>query len=270
MIYPFLRVISISLSSVSAIDAGLVTLLPKGVHFSAYRIILARDELWTAYRNTVFYVAGGVFLTLSLTSLMAYPLSVPGFLLRKHVTIYLAITMFFGGGLIPTYLVIKALGLINTYAVMVLPGCVGAFSVIIYRTFFQRLPAELRDSALMDGANDIVILFRIIIPLSKALLAAFGLFAAVGIWNQWFNALMYLRDDARYPVQMILRRFVILEELEPAWKRTESVELMELQRLHPKNLQMAVVVVTMLPILCVYPFIQRHFVKGVMIGSLKG
>ena len=202
------------------------------------------------------------------TSMVAYSLSIKTFILRRAITVFFAITMFFGGGLIPTFLLIRSLGMLNTFWVMVIPGCVAAFTVIIFRTFFQAMPAELRESAFMDGANDIRILFRIILPLSKPLLATFGLFSVVGHWNSYFNAMIYLRDPERHPLQVLLRHIIIEDDIRRFMGMDADLVLKGL--MHPKNVQMASIVVTMVPILLVYPFVQRYFTKGVMIGAIKG
>ena len=271
MLYPFLRVIAISLSDAKYIVAGQVGIIPKGFNILGYKIILTNPDLWNAYKNTIMYTSVGTFLTLLVTSLIAYPLSINDFVLKKSVTIYLTITMFFSGGLIPTYLIIVRMGGLNSFWVMVLPMCLSAYNTFIFRNFFQGIPAEVRESALIDGANDITILFRIILPLSKALLATFALFSAVSHWNGWFQALIYLQDMDKHPVQMILRRIVIDERTDMIGGGEHEIgDMIASQLLNPRNIQMAAVVVVMAPILCVYPFVQRYFVKGVLIGSIKG
>jgi putative aldouronate transport system permease protein len=269
-LYPLLHVVAISLSDPSAISAGLVGIFPKGWNTSGYVVVFQQSDLWRSYGNTVMYAAVGTLFHLSLTSLIAYPLAVREFMFKKPITIALAITMFFSGGLIPTYLIIRDLGMLNTTLVMVLPWSIGAFQVFIFRTFFQRMPDDLRESAYMDGANDIRILFRIYLPLSRALLATFGLFHIVGHWNEWFRALVYLREDVRYPIQMLLRRMVLLHDYGEGFGENAMTELIEEQIVNPKNIQMAVIVIAMLPILCLYPFLQKHFAKGALIGSIKG
>jgi putative aldouronate transport system permease protein len=178
--------------------------------------------------------------------------------------------MFFSGGLIPTYLLIRSLGLLNTFWVMVLPTAVAAYTTFVFRAFFMNIPAELRESAFMDGANDIRILFSIYLPLSKPLLATFGLFTAVSHWNRWFEALIYLRSPERFPLQMILRRYIIAGSVSEGFEQSAAQTMIMQGLIHPENLKMAVIVVTMVPILCVYPFIQKYFAKGVMIGAIKG
>ncbi len=268
MLYPFLYVIALSLSDPTEIYAGKVSIFPRGWNTEGYTLILTSPQLWIAYKNTIIYAALSTVFTLFFTSLMAYPLSIRDFVAKKFITIFLAITMFFGGGMIPTYLLMRNIGILNTVWVMVIPSCVSAFNVIIFRTFFQGMSSELRESAHLDGANDIIILFKIYLPLSKALLATFALFTIVGQWNSYFQALIYLNEESKYPIQMILRKILFISNANQA---NEMAETMIQQKIvHPKNIQMAVIVVTIVPILCVYPFLQKYFAKGVMIGSLKG
>lgn len=268
MIYPFLYVLSLSLSSPSEIVHGKVSWYPRGFNIQGYKLILSNSQIWIAYKNTILYAAFGTIVTLLFTSMTAYALSINDFVIKKPLTIFLTITMFFSGGLIPTYLLIRNLHMINTFWVMVIPGCVSAYNVFIYRTFFQGMPVELRESAYLDGANDFIILFKIILPLSKALLATFGLFSVVGHWNAWFNALLYLNSEKRYPIQMVLRQVLFVTNAD---SYNDSAALMlQSKAINPKNLQMAVVILACAPILCIYPFIQKYFMKGVMIGSVKG
>lgn len=268
MIYPFLYVLSLSLSSPQNIVKGNVSWFPRGFNIQGYKLILSNSQIWLAYKNTVLYAVIGTFLTLLFTSMTAYPLSISNFVIKKPFTIFLSITMFFSGGLIPTYLLIRNLHMINTFWVMVLPGCISAYNIFIYRTFFQGIPAELRESAYLDGANDFTILFKIVLPLSKALLATFGLFSIVGHWNAWFNALLYLNSEKKYPIQMVLRQVLFVTGADAY--NDNAAQMLQSQSINPKNLQMAVVILTCAPILCIYPFIQKHFVKGVMIGAIKG
>ncbi|GMK44212.1 sugar ABC transporter permease [Paenibacillus glycanilyticus] len=267
MVYPLMNVIAISLSSPDHIDLGDVGWFPKGFNTVGYEVILEKPNLYISYKNTIVYATAGTLLTLLMTSLMAYPLTIATFRLKKFITVFLAVTMFFGGGMIPTYMLMRSLHLLDTFWVMVVPGCIGAFNVFIYRSFFQNIPAELRESALMDGANDFTILFRIYLPLSKALLATFALFSIVGFWNEWFNALLYLKDESKYPLQMFLRSLII----EDSGASSQDIQKMVIGReVNPKNIQMAAIIVTLAPILCMYPFVQKYFVKGALVGSIKG
>ncbi|MDR1263636.1 MAG: carbohydrate ABC transporter permease [Oscillospiraceae bacterium] len=271
VLIPFMRVIAISVSDPKAINKGMVSLLPVGFNLKSYEVILTDPVLWTYMRNTLAYTAVGTMVSVIFTALCAYPLSIPGFILKGPLTIFLTIPMFFSGGLIPTYIAIVGMGGVNSFWVMIFPGCVTAYNAFIYRSFFQSIPGEMRESAYIDGANDMVIFVRIILPLSTALLATFGLFAAVQYWNLWFKAMIYLHDSSRYPIQMLLRRLIIVQQMTISESGASNmVELFDSGELTPRGTQMAAVMIVMLPILFVYPFAQKYFVKGVMIGSIKG
>lgn len=271
MLYPFINVIATSLSSNDQVMMGNVSIIPKDFNISAYKLVLEDPLVWNSYLNTILYAAGSVVFTLGFTSLLAYPLSVEDFKGKKFITIFLTITMFFGGGLIPTYLWIRNLNLLDTYWVMVLPGCVGAYNVFVFRTFFQGIAKELRESAYIDGANDVVILFKIVLPLSKALLATFTLFTIVGTWNSWFNALIYLSSELKYPLQLVLRRY-LFNAAEGIGGTMDQAMQMQMQMMHvnPKSVQMALIVIAMFPITIIYPFLQKYFAKGVTLGAIKG
>lgn len=269
MLYPMVNIVAISLSDKVAVDKGLVSWLPIGFNLSGYEYMLSYEPLIRSYGMTIAYALGGTIITLCLTSLIAYPLSIPNFVLKKHITLYLSITMFFGGGMVPTYLILQKLKMLNTYWVMVLPGCVSAYNTFVFRSFFQGIPSALRESAYMDGAEEITIWWNIILPLSLPLLATYFLFTMVGHWNSWFNALLYLNDEWRYPLQMILRRLVVEDNLTQVYKY-DAAAFSGPKAMHTKNAQMAAVVIAMVPILMVYPFLQKHFAKGVMVGAIKG
>jgi putative aldouronate transport system permease protein len=271
MLYPFLSVIAMSFSSDSALMAGMVTFYPIGFNVNAYKMVLQDPLVWISYRNTVVYAAGSCVLMLIVTSLAAYPLTFNEFKAKKLITILYTITMFFGGGLIPTYLWIRQLHLLNTFWVMIIPGCVGAYNVFVFRTFFSGIDRGLREAAYIDGASDMAVLFRIILPLSQALLATFALFSIVGTWNSWFNALIYLSDERKYPLQLILRRylFIALQSV-GGLSDTAMMDMMKNLHINPKAIQMALVIITMLPITLIYPFLQKYFVKGITLGAIKG
>ncbi len=274
VIYPVLNVISISFSNANHIAKADITIFPKGITGEAYKYILKDKQVWTGYFNSVLYAAGFTLCNLLFTSLCAYPLAVKDFVGKKFFTLFLTITMFFSGGLIPSYLLIRNIGWLDNPLAIIIPGCVGAYNVFVFRTFFQNIPVELPESAKMDGANDIIILFRIFLPLSKALLATFGLFAIVGMWNNWFSALIYLTDQTKYPVQLVLRQYLYVIDVANLQGRAGmgggAINPNILQQISPKGVRMAMVVVTMFPIMLIYPFFQKYFVKGVMIGAVKG
>ena len=271
--YPFLNVIAISFSNYQNIAKGLVTFFPRGFTIESYGFVMRDSYLYSSYLNTIFYAASHTILMLAITSLVAYPLSKKYFIGNTFVTIYILITMFFNGGLIPTYLNISRLGLRSTIWAMILPGCVSGFNVILFRTFFKNVPEELCESAYMEGASEFRILISIVIPLSKALLATFALFSVVGVWNSWFNALLYLDKQEMYPLQMVLRSYlykISSAQLQGRAGMSSAINPLELRTIDPKSVQMAMIVITMFPIMAIYPFFQKHFMKGVIIGAIKG
>ncbi|MFD0716311.1 carbohydrate ABC transporter permease [Paenibacillus sp. GCM10027626] len=273
VLYPILNIIATSLSGSHYISSGSVTIWPKGFTVKAYASVFNDPYILKGYVNSIIYAVGSTSLMLIFTSLMAYPLTVQGFIGKKFFTIFLMITMFFSGGLIPTYLLMRSLHLIDTVWVMIIPGVVGAYNVFLFRTFFLNIPAELKESAVMDGANDIVVLFRIILPLSKALLATFALFGIVGSWNSWFDALIYLNDQNKYPLQMVLRNYLFTLDTTAIQGRVGAGNVAinsPGNALDPKAIRMSVIIITMFPIMAIYPFFQKHFTKGVFVGAIKG
>ena len=270
MLYPLLNVLAVSLSNASDINAGNVTWFPRGFNLAGYQYIIEDGQLFIGYKNTILYAAVGTVLTLTLTSLAAYVLCRKDLVGRKFFTIYWAITMFFGGGMIPTYLNIQRLGLMDTFLVMVLPGAVGAYTLFVFRSFMSALPGELRESAYIDGAGEWRVWAQVILPLSKPLLATYALFTIVGHWNSWFDAMLYLRDANKYPLQLYLRRVVVLNDLGSTYSNSAAGSLISSGTMTPQNAQMAAIILTILPIMLIYPYIQKYFVKGVMIGSIKG
>ena len=266
-IYPFLNVIAVSLSSNTMITTGQVTWFPKEFNTVGYKLLFEEGNIWRAYLNTVIVCLGFAVVNLSLTSLLAYVMMVPDFVLKKPISALLLITMFFSGGMIPSYLVVKELGLMDTMWAIVLPVAINTYNMIIIRTSFQSLPESLFESAQLDGANDFTILFRIALPLSKAVLATMVLFYSVSHWNSYFSAMLYLDSKDKYPLQIILRNKLISglfsEEASQSGGSTSFT-------VTDSTLRAAVIMFTTLPILVVYPFVQKYFVKGVMIGSLKG
>jgi putative aldouronate transport system permease protein len=274
MVYPFLSVVSMSVSSYDSVMAGKVSFYPVGFTLNAYRLVLKDPLVLGSYLNTVIYAFGSCALMLIVTSMAAYPLIFDEFKGKRLVTILYTITMFFGGGLIPTYLWMRTLRLLNTVWVMIVPGCVGAWNVFVFRTFFKGIDKGLREAAYMDGASDFTVLFRIMLPLSQALLATFSLFSIVGTWNSWFNALIYLNDERKYPLQLVLRRYLFnpMDSNTIGGTMSDQAMWQMMMNLHinPKSVQMALVVIAMLPITLIYPFLQKYFVKGVTLGAIKG
>jgi len=272
-IYPFLYVFSISISDTHAVYRGKVTVFPVGFDLFAYKVVLGDESILRAYYNTILYSVSGTFMTLLFTSLTAYPLSLKRFYGRNVITVYLTITMFFSGGLIPSYLLIQSLGMMNTIWALIVPGSIGVWNVIIFRTNFQNIPEELRESAYIDGAGNWRILFRIVLPLSKPIIATIGLFTIVGFWNSFFAPLLYLSDPAKAPLQVVLRKLIIVGEMRGRAIEQGVSDFAETggdRNGFYESLKMAAVIVSTGPILLVYPFIQKYFVKGVLIGSIKG
>jgi len=268
MLYPLLNTFAVSISDPSLVGQGKITWYPQGFDYHSYQYIFQDNNILNAYKNTLVFLIIGTFLQLLLTSLFAYPLSISEFVFRKPMALYVIITMVFSGGLIPQFLLIRDLQMFNTMWAVVLPVAMSAFNIIIFRTFFQDIPRELRESAYLDGANDFGILLRIYIPLSKALLATFALFGAVMFWNMWFEPMIYLNNESSHPIQLLLRRMTI--ELKDYTDVGGLQRFIDTYNLNPKNIRMASIIVTILPILFVYPLLQKHFVSGMMIGSVKG
>lgn len=260
-LFPIIWVVSSSISDPYAQLAGQVTLLPVGLDFSAYRIVLSHPELLSSYLNTVRYTLTSILVSTGLSALCAYPLSRKHFYGRKFFTTVLMITMFFSGGLVPTFLQVRRLGLIDTIWGIVLPGALSVYNTIVMRTFFAtNIPDELEESASLDGANDFQFFVLIVLPLSKAILVVMVLFYGVSMWNNWFNAFLYTSSRRMYPLQNVLREIVL----------QGSSTIGGDEDIIRGGVKYATMVVATLPIMCLYPLLQKHFTKGVMIGSLKG
>jgi len=267
MLYPFVWTASASLSNSGAVAAGQVTLLPVGFTTDAYSHVLGYTKVWTAYGNTLWYTVMGTLVSLILTICGAYPLSRADFYGKGVFVFFITLTMIFSGGLIPSFLVNKAIGLYNSRWAIILPGALSTMNMIIMRTFFQNIPDALEEAATIDGCSDFQILVKIILPLSTASIMTIGMFYAVGYWNSWFSALIYLRDADKYPLQLVLRQIVLQNQILDL-QGIEGAE--DASRMTGESIKYAVVMVATIPILCVYPFVQKYFVKGVMVGSIKG
>ena len=265
-LYPIYHIFVVSISDGHAVMRGEVNFWPVGINLNTYRLILQDPAILHSYGNTLLYTSVGTAINLLFTIICAYPLSKKEFYGRSFFTILIVITMFFSGGLIPSYLLIQKLNLINTIWALVLPGAISAWNMIIVRTFFQGLPSELFESARIDGSNEFGILFKIVLPLSVPVITTIGMFYAVGHWNSFFPALIYLDEKTKYPVQIILRSMVIEGNMS---EQSQSLSG-EFASITSTNIKYAVIIVVIVPILLIYPFIQKYFVKGVMVGSLKG
>lgn len=269
ILYPLYYMLIVSLSDGQAVIRGDVKLLPVGLTMATYKVILDDPAILTAYRNTFLYTISGTLIAVAMTALCAYPLSRSKFYGRTLFTGLIVFTMFFEGGIIPNYMLIDSLGMINTMWAIVIPPAIGVWYMIIMRTFFQQIPNELHESGYVDGANDFQIFWRVILPLSVPVLATMVLFYSVMHWNSFFPAMLYLDEKAKYPVQIIMRNMVIQGDLSDTQGAAAEMSAAG-ARITGLNIKYAVIFVTILPILLVYPFIQKYFVKGMMIGSLKG
>jgi putative aldouronate transport system permease protein len=267
-LYPFLYVAFASISSPAELSGHTGLLLrPLNIQWESYKLVLNNPLILSGYKNTLIYVSLGTTLNVVVTSLMAYALSRRGVLLRNYVMMFIVFTMFFSGGLIPTYLLVKGLGLLNSMGAIVLPGLIGTMNLIIMRTYFQGIPEALEESARLDGAGDWVILFKIIIPLSMPVIAVMILYYGVGHWNAWFGASIYLNKPELFPLQLVLRNILISNSTD---------DMMVTLGVDKKGQDMSEVIkyttimVATIPVLIVYPFLQKYFAKGVMIGAVKG
>lgn len=269
VLYPLLYILSSSLSSPNAVVSGQVWLYPVEFSLKAYKSIFQSSQLMLGYYNSIVYTVVGTFINVSFTVLMAFPLSQRMMAGRKYIMILMMITMFFSGGLIPTYLLVKNLHLLDTRWALWLPSAFSVFQVIISRTFFMSsIPTELQEAAQMDGCRDTRYLWSIVLPLSKPILAVMTLMYAVGHWNAYFDALIYLRSEHLFPLQYVLRNMLILNAADPEMLANTAQKLRD--QGFEQVLKYALIVVACVPVLIMYPFVQKHFVKGVMIGSLKG
>lgn len=242
---------------------------PLGFTFKGYELVFKNPNILSGYANTIFYVVAGTAVNLLMTSLGAYVLSRKDALLVNPMMFLITFTMFFSGGLIPSYLLIQKLNLVNKRAVMIIPGAISTWNLIVMRTSFMSIPDSLEESARIDGANDFTILFRIILPLSKAVLAVMTLFYAVGHWNAWFNAMLYLRKRNMYPLQLILREILIINDTSTMQTVQTGTDMLH-EDIYRPLIQYSTIIVATVPILCIYPFLQEYFVEGVMIGAIKG
>lgn len=264
---PFMYVISVSFSDVHAINRGQVGIWPVGFNLDGYKQVLGQQKLWRAYYNTLWYTAVGTVLNIVFTVIAAYPLSRYTFSGRKFLNFFIAFTMYFGGGMIPFYLLIVKLGLYNTRWVMVIPSLISTWNIMLCRSAFTEMPNELVESAQIDGASDWLILRRIAIPLIKPTLAVVTMYYAIGHWNDFMTPLIYINKESLQPMQLLLRR--ILAQFSTEF--TQGMNIMAaLKSVVSVQIRYVTIVVAIAPILLVYPFIQKYFVKGVMLGAVKG
>lgn len=269
VIYPLIFVLIASLSEPAEVLNGEVWLYPKGVHFHAYERILEQDEVMNGYWNTIVYTVTGTAVNIVMTVLAAYPLSRGRFAGKGVITAFMVFTMFFSGGLIPTYLLVKQLGMVDTIWAMIIPGAVSVYNIIIMRTFFQTgIPKEVQEAAHMDGCNDFQLLRIIVLPLSMPIIAVMILLYSVGHWNSYFSALIYLSDRGMYPLQLFLRELLVQNQT------FETIayfnEDLTKRMMEAEAIKYAAVIVANLPVLLLYPFLQKYFAKGMLVGAIKG
>lgn len=268
-LYPFYFVVIMSISSPMEAAAMNVFWYPKGFYLGSYELIVGDAKMWRAYMNTVIYVSCGTLLNCLMAVLGAYPLTVRNLAGRKWVVRYLLIPMYFGGGLIPSYLLINKLGLYNSMGAIIIPGAVGIWNIILVRTYFSTIPESLKESAFVDGASHLQLLFKIMVPLSKPIMAVIAIYTIVGIWNSWFDALVYLPNEKLHPLQMYLYRVVVQQTVDLKMLSMQDAQEAAANMLSNIQLKYSIIVFTTLPVLFTYPFFQKYFVKGALLGSLK-
>lgn len=269
ILWPLIFIVSSSLSSKEAVMAGRVFLLPVDFSLEGYKAIFKTGEVLVGYRNTILYTLVGTTLNVILTLFAAYPLSRRDLPYRRPISFIFTFTMFFSGGMVPTYMLVSNLGLLNTPYAMILPGALSVYNMIICRSFIENsIPHEIYEAASIDGCSDFGYFTKILIPLSGPVIAVITLYYAVAHWNSYFNAFLYLTDDKLYPLQLVLRNILLANQMDAAM--VTDMEQMESKQGLADLIKYALIVVSSLPVLIIYPFIQKYFVKGVMIGSVKG
>ncbi|MGH1632409.1 carbohydrate ABC transporter permease [Enterococcus casseliflavus] len=274
VLYPLIYIISASISNPHLVNSGEMWLLPKGITFEGYRTLLGNSSIWRGYLNTIYYTVLGTSINLLVTLPCAYALSREDFSGRRAFTNFMLVTMFLSGGLIPSYLLIRSLGMLNTVWALVIPGAVSVYNVVVTRTFFQStIPREMEEAAIVDGCSDFRLFMQIVLPLSTPIIAVMALFYGVGHWNSFFSALIYLSDRSMYPLQMILREILILQDMSSNTVNNVTSEMANM--LYSKQqlaqvIKYGVMIVSSLPVIIAYPFLQKYFVKGMMVGSIKG
>ncbi len=268
ILLPLIFIVSASFSSSEAVIAGRVTLWPVDFSLQGYQTIFEHKKVWDGFANSLFYTVFGTLFNVVMTIIAAYPLSRQDLVGRRIITIAFIFTMLFSGGLIPTYMVIRDLGLLNTRAAMILPTGIGVFNLLITITFFRTtIPPELIEAARIDGASDFRTFASVIIPLSRPIIAVLALFYAVNHWNSYFQALIYLKDQELFPLQIVLREILIQNSIDASM--LIDVEDLVVREGLRELLKYSLIVVASVPVLIIYPFVQRHFIKGMMIGSVK-
>lgn len=268
VLVPLIFVVAASFSDPDRVIRGDVLLIPKGITLKAYSMVFENQDIWRGFANTIFYTAAGTAISLILTILAAYPLSRKNLRGRNFLMMAILFTMYFSGGMIPTYMLVRNLGMYNSIWAILIPNAVSTYNLIVAKTFFENsIPEELYESAHLDGCGNIAMLIKIVVPLSKAIMAVLVLYYAVAIWNAYFDALIYLKDAAKQPLQIVLRNILLMGQTEQMG--TNDVGMAEKIKM-AEAIKYSVIVVSSIPMLILYPFVQKYFVKGVMIGAVKG
>jgi len=268
---PIVYILSASVSDPDILMQGKVFLWPIGFTLEAYEMVFHFPTIWRGYANSLYYTALGTTINLIVTVMAAFPLSRKGLMGRKYIMLFFTITMFFNGGLVPTYMVVMNLGLIDKVWAIVLPFAIGVWNLIIMRTFFQNtVPEELYEATVIDGGKDMTFLFRVLLPLSKPVIAVMVLMFAIARWNSYFPEMMYLNDTAKMPLQVILRQILTLNNVNSGLEGVTDVSLMMKARKNAVLMRYALIVVASVPVMIIYPFAQRHFLQGFMLGAVKG
>ena len=265
-LFPFLHVLAVSFSNKTAVIRGEVLLWPINFDLSAYKAVFNNKGLMDSMWFTLFLTVVYTLLSLVITVLCAYPLSRPDLKFKSPLLLYILFTMYFSGGMIPGYLNIKSLGLLDTFWVLVLPGMLSTYNMILMKSFFQSMPRELEESAYVDGANDLIVLVKITLPLSKAMLATIALFYAVSRWNGFMDAILYINDESMYTIQLRLRQLIQASQVSSMMEEIPEMK----ENLIAETIKASCLVFSMIPVMIIYPWLQKYFVKGVMIGSVKG
>lgn len=269
VLLPLIYVVACSFSSGIAVSSGKVLLWPVDFTLEGYKRVVVYPNIWRSYANTILYTVGGTLLHISMVMIAAYPLARRGLPHKKIFMLFFSFTMLFNGGMIPSYLLVRDLGIMNTIWAVLIPGAFSAYNMVVARTFIQNsIPESLLEATQVDGCSDVRYFFQFVLPLSKAVIAVLSLQVAIGIWNSYFNAFLYLTNDKLYPLQLVLRKILLLSQIgaEDLMDPDDSLALQGMADL----MKYSLIVFATVPILCIYPFVQKYFVKGIMIGSLKG
>ncbi|MDR6555599.1 carbohydrate ABC transporter permease [Paenibacillus qinlingensis] len=266
-LFPLLHIISLSISDTHAVASGWVTFYPIGLSLESYKQLMSGSPIIQSFFNSVEITGVGVVLSMAFTILAAYPLTRSYFFGRKWYLFAIVFTMLFGGGLIPTYLTVKAYGIMNTYWALWLPGLVSTFNLLVLRSFMENIPSELDDAARIDGCGDWKYLTRIVLPLSMPVLTTLALFYGVGYWNSFFNVLIYINETTKYNLSVLVQQMIQSQTMLAQMNSSDAADQILLT---PEEVNSAAIIVMVLPIMVIYPLLQRHFVKGVMIGAIKG